>query len=254
MFLKAVFTTLAAVGRIQTVRAAPTVSEDLTISVSAAHIVKNDFTSYEGHPALSVFTRWLHTSSESLMLRDNATSVERFPTFHSIECKAGTEACVLMAAAKEREIAGRERELSPRVWGWTVEHLVAEVHYKTYHTLTNDEDEEFYAGFEHYITFDWNCQSVPFKSTGSKELMADHGFKVFGSPRVHEAFVTTTVMHNGPLHNEDLVITFSCGIWNDRCCLSGGYEKLTVDGKDGHWAREPERTCNIGKQSSDKCS
>ncbi|KAK6075402.1 hypothetical protein SCUP234_10661 [Seiridium cupressi] len=133
MFLKAVFTTLAAVGRTQTVRAAPTVGEDLTISLSAAHIVKNDFTSYEGHPALSVFTRWLHTSSESLMLRDNATSVvERFPTFHSIECNADTEACVLvsrmamsdeMAAAKEREIA--ERELSPRVWGWTVEHLVA---------------------------------------------------------------------------------------------------------------------------------
>jgi hypothetical protein len=64
---------------------------------------------------------------------------------------------------------------------------------------------------------------------------------------------TVVTLHPGPLHNEKLVATFSCGFLSNKCCLQGGSETLYVEGKETAWAAKVERTCNYGKQSRDKC-
>jgi hypothetical protein len=68
---------------------------------------------------------------------------------------------------------------------------------------------------------------------------------------VENGGVDTTVVHGGPLHNEELVATFRCGIFANKCCLDGDSETLFIDGKPGFWAAKPERICNYGKEKNE---
>ncbi|KAK8024195.1 hypothetical protein PG993_012261 [Apiospora rasikravindrae] len=180
------------------VLAAPTLGDDGILSISARNIANNDLATHEGHPMM-----------------DNSVA-ERFPTY------------------LRGRVPPRPRRVPdlPR-FGWDVKNLVAELHYKTYHWLTNDNSEDEYAGFEHYVTLNWVCRTVTFKSNGG-ELMASHDFKEWGGGAIPVGVVSTTVMHNGPLHNELLTVRFGFA------------------GKPTQWAAKPERTCNWGKQSNKK--
>jgi hypothetical protein len=76
-------------------------------------------------------------------------------------------------------------------------------------------------------------------------MYEDHGLLV--------GVLDTTITHPGPLHTEELVATFSCGLLSNKCCLSGGYETLYIDGINAPWPTRPERTCNTGRESNDQC-
>jgi hypothetical protein len=99
---------------------------------------------------MELYTRWLNTSS----------IVEKFPTFSSVDCYENKDSCMLtsrMAMSKDIVALARREEEDRYRRGlfWDTSKLVTEIHYKTYHWL-GEGDEREYAGFEQYITWDWN--------------------------------------------------------------------------------------------------
>jgi hypothetical protein len=298
----ATFAALVLASGLTSVLAAPTIFESNMLSIRAADIVKNDYSTTENHPLIGLYNDWLQNSPHAEFLRRNASSVvERFPAFVGVECYDGKETCLLtsrMAMSNETvALARQEAELDHQRSGkdshlakrWDTEHLVTELHYKTYHWLGKEGEEEF-AGFEQYIEWNWNvsnkksssrqtyplpcltkikhiltntpirgkqCKTVLFRTSGGL-MIGDHKMEKITNPSfLWVATISSTVMDmDGPLKTETLIATFGCAwIFGNKCCLSGGSEHVSIDGVEtpGGWARPVERTCNWGKQSYDKC-
>ncbi|KAH8168713.1 WW domain-containing protein [Sarocladium implicatum] len=143
---------------------AATTNTNNVLSVRAANMVTGDYSAHADHPAFGLYERWLSTSPYAGIFRRNATAaVEMHPNFEGVECDAGKDTCFLTSrmAISDEAVAelnwhhSQNSRLGRRDWPFgTVENLITELHYKTYHYLENEDGEEQYAGFESYHEWD----------------------------------------------------------------------------------------------------
>jgi hypothetical protein len=167
----------------------------------------------------------------------------------------------------------QNNRLGRRDWPFgTVENLITELHYKTYHFLENEDGDEEYAGFESYhewdlhVSFPWpsrfmcskliifrrQCQTILLRSSGG-QIMAKHNIDVSDYNHYTGSLTTTITWEHGPLHEEEFVAVFTCYLFSGQCCDHGGYERLLIAGEEHVWPTKPEKTCNYGKTKTGDC-
>ncbi|KAF4464471.1 hypothetical protein FALBO_8699 [Fusarium albosuccineum] len=218
--------TLAVAAQVSSTWAAPATKDSSSVlSIRASDISNNNLTAYENHPAFALYTRWLDN--------DRHGSVPM----------------------KIRDAAAVKRDLEAR-WGflWDVNKLVSNLHYKTYHTIEGEERPP--AGYEHYVDWDFHCETVLYSSTGMS-LANHHMEKGHISPGVNGyAYLDATLVQDPakPLQNVRVAATFNCWLFSNKCCTDSMWTLLFIDGEEAVFPAPSTAECNGGKQVDGECS
>ncbi|KAL2205629.1 hypothetical protein CC79DRAFT_1324291 [Sarocladium strictum] len=264
MAIKTLISALAVATLCDSVLAVPaaTTNTNNVLSIRAANMVTADYSDHADHPAFGLYERWLATNPHAGIFRRNATeAVEKHPNFEGVECDVSKDTCFLTSRMSISDEAVAElnwqhkqnNRLGRRDWPFgTVENLITELHYKTYHFLENEDGDEEYAGFESYHEWDLHCQTILLRSSGG-QIMANHNIDVSDYNHYTGSLTTTITWEHGPLHEEEFVAVFTCYLFSGQCCDHGGYERLLIAGEEHVWPTKPEKTCNYGKTKTGDC-